>query len=390
MKILVLGGTGFLGSHIVDALTTRGHVPTLFNRGKTHPQRFRYLETIQGDRDPNVEPGLTGLRERTWDAVIDTSGYVPRIVKASAEMLATCAGQYVFISSRSAYQTAADAGADENAPLAMLQDSSLEEVNGETYGALKAASEQAAEAAMPGRVVKIRAGLIVGPRDESDRFTYWPARVARGGEVLAPGDGKSPVQFIDARDLARFIVMVVEKRLQGAFNVLGPAEELSFSGMLEACKAAAASLSPSAPGTAPAAAPAPKSEAGPPAMTEPPAAPVPATESDSVTPPPPGSPATFTWVDQKFLLDREVKPWSEIPMWIPNSPADAGFMRTSNAKALAAGLKLRPVVETARDTLEWFRGGQKDPASYPWKAGLTAERERSILDAWHDYERKSS
>jgi 2'-hydroxyisoflavone reductase len=342
MRILVLGGSGFLGSHVVDALLARGHVPTLFNRGQTHPQRFPTVETIRGDRDPNVGAGLTGLRERSWDAVIDTSGYVPRHVKASAEMLAPVVGLYVFVSSRSAYASAAEVGRDETAALATLDDPTSEELSGETYGAFKALCEQAASAAMPGRVANIRAGLIVGPRDESDRFTYWPVRIARGGEVLAPGDGKTPVQFIDARDLAAFLVTVVEGGLHGAYNALGPSHELTFARMLAACKWSA-----------------------------------------------PDSDATLTWVDQKFLLEREVKPWSELPVWIPDSPADVGFMRTSNAKAVAAGLTFRPVEETARDTLAWFNA-LPDAAAHSWKAGLTPERERSILEAWHDFERKNS
>jgi len=251
------------------------------------------------------------------------------------------AGLYVFVSSRSAYASAADVGADETAPLATLEDPTVEEVNGETYGALKALCEQAATAAMPGRVANIRAGVIVGPHDETDRFAYWAARVAGGGEVLAPGHPNGPVQFIDARDLASFLVTVAERGLHGAYNALGPGKELTFEAMLEACKWASQSE------------------------------------------------ATFTWVDQKFLLDQEVKPWSELPLWIPNAPADAGFMRMSNAKAVAAGLTFRPVEETARATLAWFKA-QPDAAEHSWKAGLTPERERSILDAWHAIERKES
>ena len=340
MRVLILGGTGFLGSHLVEALLTRGHQPTLFNRGQTHPQRFPNVESIRGERDPHVGRGLTGLRERSWDAVVDTSGYVPRHVAASAEMLAPCAGQYVFISSRSAYASAADIGADETAPLATLEDPTTETVTGETYGALKALCEQAATAAMPGRVANIRAGLIVGPGDPTDRFTYWPVRVARGGEVLAPGDPHAPVQFIDARDLADFLVTVIERGLHGPFNALGPAEPLSMGTMLEACRSAAA-----------------------------------------------GSDASFTWVDQNFLLAQNVKPWSEIPLWIPDSPADAGFMRMSNAKAIAHGLTFRPIEQTARDTLAWFA---TQPADHSWKAGLTPEREASILKAWHNFERTHS
>jgi 2'-hydroxyisoflavone reductase len=343
MRVLILGGTGFLGSHFVEAAAARGHELTLFNRGATHPERSRGAETFLGDRDPARGNGLEQLRGRTWDAVVDTCGYVPRVVRASAEFFGANVGQYVFISSRSAYRDTSQVGADESAALATLDDPAIEEVTGATYGPLKALCEQAAESAMPGRVAQIRAGLIVGPRDPTDRFTYWSVRVARGGEVLAPGDPNQPVQFIDARDLAAFIVTVIERKQMGAFNALGPARELSMSMMLDACRAAA--------------------------------------------PASPASTARFTWVDQRFLLDQNVKPWSEMPLWIPDSPEDRGFARTSNAKAIAHGLTFRPVHESARDTLAWFNAEPRPKHS--WKAGLTPERERSILEAWHNFERNN-
>src|SRR5688572_29497367 len=197
MRLLVLGGTKFLGRAVVEAAVARGHEPTLFHRGLTNPGLFPDLEHLRGDRDG----GLAALQGRTWDAVIDPSGYVPRIVRASAELLADAVEHYTFISSISVYPSFPTPGMDESSPVGTLEDPTVEDVPAH-YGPLKALCEQAAEAAMPGRVFHVRAGLIVGPNDPSDRFTYWPVRVAKGGDVLAPGSPERPVQIIDVRDLA--------------------------------------------------------------------------------------------------------------------------------------------------------------------------------------------
>ncbi|QRN96416.1 SDR family oxidoreductase [Archangium violaceum] len=335
-RILILGGTGFLGPQLVEAARARGHTVTLFNRGKTRPQLFPDVEKLQGDRDPKVGEGLKALEGRSWDAVIDTSGYVPRIVRASAELLAPNVGHYVFISTISVYKELPRPGMDEDSPLATVADPTDENVS-ENYGALKALSEKAAEAAFPGRTTVIRPGLIVGPDDPTQRFTYWPVRVARGGEVLAPGaNGADPAQFIDVRDLAEFALLTVENQDIGTFNATGPARPLTMGELLEACKKAS------------------------------------------------NSDATFTWADAGFLEKQNVKPWMDMPVWVPPTGEMAGMSSVSNARAVARGLKFRPVVDTARDTLAWFNGLPPErQAGLAKRAGLTPEREREVLAAWH-------
>ncbi|KFE67967.1 SDR family oxidoreductase [Hyalangium minutum] len=330
-KILILGGTGFLGPALVELARPRGHTLTLFNRGKTRPELFPDVEKLHGDRDGD----LKALEGRQWDAVIDTSGYVPRIVKASAELLAPNVGHYIFVSTISVYKDMSEYGIDEDSPVATVEDEKTEDVS-QHYGALKALSEKAAEAAMPGRVTTVRPGLIVGPGDQTDRFTYWPVRVARGGEVLAPGDGADPVQFIDVRDLAAFILGVVERRDVGTFNATGPAETLTMRELLEACKT----------GT--------------------------------------GGDARFTWVDAEWLVEQQkVSPWTQMPVWIPRSGEDKGVGRVSNARALKLGATFRSPVDTARDTLAWFRSEPPERQQKPMRAGLPPEREREVLAAWH-------
>jgi 2'-hydroxyisoflavone reductase len=326
-RILVLGGTGFLGPAIVEAARPRGHVLTLFNRGKTNPGLFPDLEQLHGDRDG----GLDALRGRTWDAAIDTSGYVPRIVSMSAAQLAPAVRQYVFISTISVYADGMPAGSDEGAPLAAVPDPRSEDVK-QHYGGLKALCEKAAEDAMPGRVAAVRPGLIVGPRDPTDRFTYWPVRVTRGGEVLAPGDGKDPVQVVDVRDLAAWLVEVVERGVTGTFNAVGPARRLEMAALLADCARAA--------GTSPA----------------------------------------LTWVPASFLEKEGVAPWSDLPVWVPVGP-DSGFTQVSCARAIAQGLRFRPTVETARDTLAWWATLPEDRRARP-RAGIPPEREAEVLARW--------
>lgn len=329
-KILILGGTGFLGPALVEVAQQKGHTLTLFNRGKTRPGLFPDVEKLLGDRDGN----LKALEGRKWDAVIDTSGYVPRIVKASADLLAPNVEQYVFISTISVYADMSRYGIDEDSPVATVQDEKTEDVS-QHYGALKALSEKAAEASMPGRVATVRPGLIVGPGDPTDRFSYWPVRVARGGEVLAPGDGEDPVQFIDVRDLAAFILGLVERREVGTFNATGPAEALSMKAMLEACKTAN------------------------------------------------GGDARFTWVDSDWLVEQQkVMPWSHMPVWVPRSGEDKGVGRVSIARALKLGLTFRPTVDTARDTLAWFKTLPPERQA-KLRAGIPPEREAEVLAAWH-------
>jgi 2'-hydroxyisoflavone reductase len=339
MKLLIIGGTRFVGAHLVDAALARGHEVTLFNRG-TYTPLARDVETITGDRYRD----LTKLRNRRWHAVIDTCGYIPRAVTAAAEALRDAVGRYIFISSQSAYADVSVPGVDESAPLAQLTAEQVEQANridtsgqpsyGALYGGLKALCEQAAEQAMPNRVLTVRPGLIVGPRDYTDRFTYWVLRVARGGEVLAPGRPARPVQFIDARDLGEWIIAMAERRETGAYNANGLPRRVTMQDVLDQCRLSS------------------------------------------------GSDAVFTWVSEEFLQTEPVAAWSEMPLWLPeeNAPQLGGFMFVNVDKAVAAGLRLRPLSETIDDTLAWAGSESIDG---PLKAGIDAEREQSLLRKWH-------
>jgi 2'-hydroxyisoflavone reductase len=328
-KILVLGGTGFIGPHIVSAALARGHTVTLFNRGKTHPGLFPDVEKLLGDRDGHLE----ALANRSWDAVVDPSGYVPRIVKMSAELLAPSVKHYVFISTISVYAKMDVVGADESAPVETIDDPSNEDVKA-NYGALKALSEKAAEAAMPGRVANIRPGLIIGPGDPTGRFTHWPTRLAEGGEVLAPGDGSTPVQYIDGRDLGAWIVRVVENGTTGTMNALGPEKRVTMKEVLDECNRAL------------------------------------------------GNKAQLTWVGTDVLEKEEVRPWSEMPLWIPNQGEYAGAGTLDNRKAVKAGLTFRPIGETAKDTLAWLPTAPADERVKARTSGIKPEKEAKVLAAW--------
>jgi 2'-hydroxyisoflavone reductase len=327
MKLLVLGGTVFLGRHITASALTRGHEVTLFNRGQSAPDLFPNVETLTGNRDGNLD----ALKGRKWDAVIDTSGYVPRIVRQSAELLADHVETYTFISSISVYMQFTNPGMDESADVAKLDDEKTEIVDGESYGALKALCEKTIEDVLPGRTLNIRPGLIVGPYDPTDRFTYWPVRMARGGEVLAPGNPKSPVQFIDARDLADWIVKMTEARHVGVYNATGPDDVLTMEELLQTAKATL--------------------------------------QSD----------AQLNWVDEDFLVGNGVQPWIELPLWIPESDNMSGFQKIDVSKAIKDGLTFRSLEETIRDTLEWA----KTRTNHQWKAAMTADKERELLAKWN-------
>jgi 2'-hydroxyisoflavone reductase len=332
LRLLILGGTGFLGPHVVRTAIDRGHEMTLFNRGKTHPELFPDLEKLRGDRDGD----LGALEGRTWDAVIDTSGYVPRVVTDSATLLAD-SGHYTFISSISVYAGFEKVGLTEDDPVGTLEDETVEQVNGQTYGPLKALCEQAAERAMPGRVNVIRPGLIVGPGDPTNRFTYWPVRVARGGEVLAPGTPDDPIQVIDVRDLAAFIVDGIERSTTGTYNATSPPGQLTIGGLLDSCRSAA------------------------------------------------GVPATLTWVDADFLEANDVSAWQNMPAWVPPTGEMAGFGRVDVSRALAQGMPIRPIDETVADTLAWAREWPEERRP-DWgegrTPGLSPAREREVLEAW--------
>lgn len=332
MRILILGGTVFLGRHLVEAALAQGHEITLFTRGISNPELFPEVERLHGNRMDGDEEGLALLRRRQWDAVIDTSGYVPRIVRASAQALASSVGLYAFISTISVYASTRQPGQDESAPVGTLTDSSVEEVTGETYGPLKALCEQAVETAVPARALIIRPGLIVGPHDPTDRFTYWPHRAARGGEIVAPGDPSTSVQFIDARDLAEWILHMVERGETGVYNATGPNEPITMWDVLDTCRAVS------------------------------------------------GADAHITWMEDRFLLDAGIAPWTEMPLWIPASAPDApGFSAIDCRRAQASGLTTRPLADTARATLEWVA---TQPAGHHWRAGITSEREAELLAAW--------
>lgn len=326
MKLLILGGTRFLGRHLVNVALQAGHAITLFNRGVSNPEIFPMVERIQGNR----ETDLARLDGRTWDAVIDTCGYVPRIVQSSAERLAAQVGSYVFISTISVYADFSKPGIVEGSDLAKLADPAVEEVSGETYGGLKVLCEQAVETAVPGRALIIRPGLIVGPFDPTDRFTYWPWRVMRGGSIAAPMPANFPVQFIDVRDLAEWTIAMVEQRRTGIFNATGPKHELTFDKLLETC------------------------------------------QSMSINSP------KITGVSGEFILSRNIQPWSQIPLWIPGDEF-AGMSRVNISKAVQAGLLFRSLEETVRDTLAWAETRGK---TYELRAGLPEAVEAELLEAW--------
>jgi 2'-hydroxyisoflavone reductase len=340
LKILVLGGTGFLGPQFVEAARAHGHTLTLFNRGKTNPERFagedyRDVEQLHGDRKTDMK-ALEG--DRRWDAVLDTSAYLPADVTRSTQLLGKHVGQYVIVSTISVYARTDTPGQDESAPLVELADPTVTEITGETYGGLKALCEKAAQAQMPGRVTVVRPGLIVGPGDTTDRFTYWPARADRGGEILAPGSAADPTQFIDVRDLAAFLLATIERRHIGIYNADAPAGKLTMGELLSTCREVARER---------------------------------------------GAPASkLTWVPAEFLEAQNVSPWQDMPAWIPAQGEYAGFGRISSARAQAAGLKYRPLRDTVRDTLGYWRGLPEDRRAKP-KAGLSAVREAEVLKAWH-------
>ena len=342
MKLLILGGTRFVGHHLVAAARARQHDLTLFHRGKHGAMADAEVETIHGDRYRD----LAKLHGRRWDAVIDTCGYLPDSVRASAGALSAAVGQYVFISSVSVYADPRGSAVDETAPVAELTGGQLQQANaidasgtvsastfGPLYGGLKVLCERAAEEVMPDRVLTVRPGLIVGARDYTDRFTYWPVRVARGGEVLAPGRPQRYVQFIDVRDLAEWMIAMVERRQTGIFNATGPSESVTMAALLETCRSVS------------------------------------------------GSDARFTWVREPFLLARQVTPWTEMPLWLPEEARRPASRHVDSRKAAAAGLRYRSLEDTIGDVLRWYRDEEQ---GRDLRAGIAADRELQILREWYD------
>ncbi len=344
MKLLIIGGTRFVGRHLVTAALAGNHEVTLFNRGKHSTAISPDVETIQGDRNKD----LSKLQGRSWDAVVDTCGYLPRCVRASAEVLADSVGAYVFISSLSVYADVSVTGVDETAPLATLTSAQLEEANkidssgqtsavtyGKMYGGLKALCEREIEEVLSDRALIIRPGLIVGPDDYTDRFTYWVVRIARGGEVLAPGQSNYYVQFIDVRDLAQWIVRMVESEATGIYNAIGLPDVLTLERVLDECKVVS------------------------------------------------GSDASFTWVSEEFLLQEKVAAWTEMPLWLPEEAAPhlRRFMFISCERAVSAGLNFRPLSDTISDTLAWHEANHLNEEL---KAGIDRDREQELLRKWHE------
>lgn len=334
LRILILGGTGFTGPYQVRYALGRGHKITTFNRGKTHPGELpNEVEQLIGDRNGQLD----ALKNRQWDVVIDNPTTLPKWVRDAAQILKGNVERYVFISTISVYGEV-KTGPDENAPTEKYEGAdpykeTLEAMKAggyKTYGPLKALSEKEGEKWFPGKTLIIRPGLIVGPRDETDRFTYWPVRIDRGGEVLAPGLPDDPVQFIDARDLAEWTIRMVENGDTGIYNATGPAKALGIGGMLDGTKAAL------------------KSE------------------------------AKFTWASEEFLTEQKVQPWSDMPVW---TGKESGLARAKIDGALSKGLTFRPLAETARDTLAWFKSLPQDRQS-KMRAGITPVREAGVLAAW--------
>lgn len=319
MRLLILGGTRFLGRHLVEAALARGDALTLFNRGRTAPDLFAGVEQLHGDR----AGGQVALRGQTWDAVIDTCGYLPRVVRQAAQALGGAVGRYLFVSSVSVYADEGAAGQDESAPRATLADPECEDV-GQHYGALKTACEDKVVAVFGERALIVRPGLIVGPFDPSGRFTSWVQRIARGGVALAPPSREYPVQFIDARDLALWSLRLLDEQAGGAFNACGPAAPLRFDAFLDECRRALAAA------------------------------------------------VRFVWPPVERLAQQGVQPWTELPLWAGG--VGAGLNQASNARALRAGLQLRPLVETAADTARWA-----GDAPLPAGIGQSADREAQLL-----------
>lgn len=329
MKVLVLGGTGYLGPEIVQGLLDKKHTVTLFNRGKTHAELFPELERLTGDR---AKGDLASLEGHTWDAVIDVFASQPKWVKAACEKLAKACKVYTFVSTISVFDDFSKPDIDESGHT-FESDPKLDDqdrVTNEVYGAMKIRSEEIVRQYFPETATIVRPGLIVGPGDPSDRFTYWPVRIDHGGEVLAPGEGKDAVQFIDVRDLGNFVARLIDEGHAGTYNATGPISELSLTEMLHGCKAATA------------------------------------------------TDVHFTWVDEKWLVSEGVQPFGDLPMWVPG-PEMTGFMRINCKKAKEHGLTFRPLAETARDTIVW---AAKRPANYKMQAGWDSKREAEVLAKW--------
>ncbi len=330
LRMLILGGTGFIGPHTIASALDRGHTVAMFNRGRTNPDLFPEVERLVGDRNSD----LSALEGREWDVVIDNHATNPRWVRDSAQLLKDNVGHYIFISTLSVYSDNSVIGLDEDTGATFYREGvDLDaEADDLDYGTAKSIAEYEAERAFPGRTTVIRPGLIVGPRDRTDRFSYWPVRIARGGDVLAPGDGTDPTQFIDARDLSDFSIRMAEEQVFQTINAVGPADPMPMQTLLEGIKEI--------------------------------------TESD----------ATLHWAPADFLAEQGVRPWSHMPVWVPSSSEMMGFSRFSNERAQNLGLTFRPLENTVSDLLEWYATRPEEERNN-LRAGLSPEREAEVLAA---------
>lgn len=329
MRILLIGGTRFIGRHVVESALAAGHDVTIFHRGKTGAELFPDVEHRIGDRNSD----LSALSQGSWDATVDTCAYFPAQVHTLADALGDRAGHYEIVSSVSAYASPATRGYREDAPLAQLDDPTVEEVTDETYGGLKVLCERAAVERFGPRTVIVRPTYVIGPDDYTWRFPWWVARIARGGEVLAPGPADSPSQVIDVRDMATWMVGLLDRRESGAFHAAGPTSSFTWGQQLEAI----------AEGVAP-------------------------------------DGTTLVWVDAAYVLNEKLDD-TALPLW-PGADPDVLMMTADPAAALATGLTIRPLAETVRDTLAWTRSVEQ-----PAKPGLDADREATLLKNWQAHPR---
>ncbi len=343
LKVLVLGGTGQTGPHLIRELLDRGHTVTMFNRGNRSEDLFPDLECLVGDRALDAEDGLAALEAeiaggRTWDLCIDIWPHIPRIVENTATLLRNNVGHFMYVSSISVYADHSTPGADENAEVGEAPNADELEYSDELFGPFKAECEKRVRRIYPDNHTIFRPGLIVGPRDFSFRGVYWPVRIRRGGEVLAPGDGADLTQVVDGRDLTAFQARCMEHRIGGTFNVTG--KPMPMEEMLGACREASRSN------------------------------------------------ARFIWVPAEFLAEHEVAPWRHMPCWLPSEGAYAGFGERSIARALDAGLTFRPMQATVRDTLQWYDALEAERREQiRGRAGVTDEKESEVIAAWREAQR---
>jgi 2'-hydroxyisoflavone reductase len=326
MRILVLGGTGFIGPHLVQYALDRGHTLTLFNRGRSNTHLFPTVEKLVGDRNDD----LAALEGRRWDAVIDNSGYTPQQVQMSVDLLKDQCDQYLFTSTRAVYTDYTQAVMDEDAPVGPAD---LPESEWSGYGPNKVLAERIVQGGFGSRTLITRPPVIVGPGDRSDRFTYWVDRIDDGGDILVQGDPTDPIQFVDVRDLSEFYIHLLENSITGIFNTEGPGSPLTTAGLVHGIKAVTA------------------------------------------------TPSTFTWVDWDFLIDRGETPQDSLPFWQPPRGRYVNYGRMDNRRAIASGMTFRPLAVIARDTLDWHRTRSAEQQA-ALRVGISREREAELLAAW--------